>query len=404
MSLRLLATIVPAVLSTLATAVGIVLFALSPRESAPIELRAENTYPLIAMQLSLLTVGAAIAWRHRANPIGWLLSATGLAAGLVYLAGGYATYGMLSTNRLPSADVVAWLFSWAKLAMGLSLPPIFFLFPDGQLRSRRDRIGLVTGLTAVLLGVGVLAFSPGPLLGILFVQNPYGWNAGEAALKLAFAVACVLGFVFLFLGTISLRARYRGASGLERQQLKWLYGAAGLYVVTLVVILPPYLAEWLGIPVEALIRYLANLIGGLAYTIFPIAIGIAILRHRLYDIDVLINRTLVYGATTATLLGLYAVIVLVALALLRPLTQGSELAVAVSTLAVASLIQPVRRRVQRGVDRRFYRSRYDAARTLEAFGTRLRDEVDIDALRHELVAVVHDTMEPAHASLWLRPQ
>jgi len=402
MSLRLLAAIVPAVLSTLATAVGIVLFVLSPRESAPIELRAENTFPLIAMQVSLLTVGAAIAWRHQANPIGWLLSATGLAAGLVYLAGGYATYGMLSASGLPSADVVAWIFSWSKLAMALSLPPIFFLFPDGRLRFRRDRVGLVTGLTAILLGVGVLAFYPGPLLGIMFVQNPYGWNAGAAALDLAFAVASVLGLVFLILGTSSLRARYRGASGLERQQLKWLYGAAGLYVVTLAVVLPPYLAQWLGIPVDASIRFLANLIGGLAYTIFPIAIGIAILRHRLYDIDVLINRTLVYGATTATLVAMYALGVLAAHALLRPFTQGNELAVAVSTLAVAALIQPVRRRIQQGVDRRFYRSRYDAARTLDAFGTRLRDEVDIDALRRDLIDVVRDTMEPAHASVWLR--
>ena len=134
----------------------------------------------------------------------------------------------------------------------------------------------------------------------------------------------------------------------------------------------------------------------------PASIAVAILRHQLYDIDLVINRTLVYGATTATLAALYAGVALIAQGLFRPLTQGTELGVAVSTLTVAALIQPIKRAVQRAVDRRFYRSRYDAARTVDALAVRLRDEVDLDALRRELVAVARDTMQPAHASVWLR--
>jgi len=404
MSLRLIAALAPAVTSTLATAIGVILFNLTPRENVPIGLRVEETYPFIVIQISLWTVGATIAWRHPANPIGWLLSAGGLAFGLVYLAGGYAIYGSLSTSGLPYADLAAWIFSWGKVGTGLCAFPVIFLFPDGHAKFRAARVGLATTVSAMVLSAVVLALYPGPLLGIGFVENPYGWSDGAATLNLGLAVVLALALVSVVLGLSSLRARYRDANGIERQQLKWLYGGAGLYLLITIVVVPFYGAGLLGIPVDARISYLANLISGLVFVIFPIAIGIAILRHRLYDIDVLINRTLVYGATTATIVAMYALGVLAAHALLRPFTQGNELAVAASTLAVAALIQPVRRRIQRGVDRRFYRSRYDAARTLDAFGTRLRDEVDIDALRHELVAVVRDTMEPAHASVWLRPQ
>ena len=404
MSLRLLAVFALAALSTLATAIGVVLFNLTPRESVPIDLRAENTYPFILIQVSLLTVGAAIAWRHPANPIGWLFSATGLAAALAYLASAYAIYGTLSARGLPSADVAGWIFSWGKVAIGMWMPPLVFLFPDGRLRSRHDGVGLVMGLSAMALIAAMLASYPGPLLAIELIENPYGWKAGATAIELVLAVACALVIPFVLYGISSLRARYRAAGSLERLQLKWFCGGAVLYLVTTAVVGPAYVAAWLGIPVDELIRFLANLIGGLAYTIFPIAIGIAILRYRLYEIDVVIRRTLVYGAVSLILAATYLAAVLVLQAALRSLTSGSELAVAGSTLMVIALFQPLRARIQTGVDRRFYRSHYDAARTLDDFSVRLRDEVDLDAVRSDLLDAVDRTVQPASASVWLREQ
>lgn len=172
--------------------------------------------------------------------------------------------------------------------------------------------------------------------------------------------------------------------------------------MVLPVILPPFLSEWLGIPFDASIRHLANVGGALSYTIIPIAIGIAILRHRLYDIDVVIHRTLVYGAVSVILVATYLAAVVSLQTALRPFTAGTDLAVAVSTLIVVALFQPLRRRVQDAVDLRFYRARYDAARTLDAFTARLRDEVDLASVRADLLDVVGDTVRPAHASVWLR--
>lgn len=196
MSLRLAGTLAPGALSTVATLAGVLLFSLTPPETAPVGLRLEDAYPFITLQVSLGTVGAAIAWRHPANPIGWLLSASGLAAGLAYFAGGYATYGSLSEDGLPSADVAGWIFTWGKVAMGLGVLPILLLFPDGRLRSRGARVGLAAGVSSIVLTVGVIAFHPGPLLGIGFVENPYGWRDGSAILDLALAVALLPGLAF----------------------------------------------------------------------------------------------------------------------------------------------------------------------------------------------------------------
>ncbi len=234
------------------------------------------------------------------------------------------------------------------------------------------------------------AFSPGRLSGFPR-DNPFGLGGagGELAEALAFSYALVT--IAFLAAAASVVVRLRRASGDERQQLKWLASAGVLVFV--------------GVLTTNL-----NLVGGDAFPIFvgqiavAVAVGVAILRYRLYDIDVVINRTLVYGALTATLAGTYLGSVLLLQLALSGVTANNSLAVAGSTLAVAALFQPARRRIQATVDRRFYRHKYDAARTIEAFGAHLRDEVDLDALALELRAVVGETMQPAHVSLWIRPR
>jgi hypothetical protein len=201
----------------------------------------------------------------------------------------------------------------------------------------------------------------------------------------------------LALSAASLLVRFRRARGVERQQLKWLAYAAGM----LAAYLPFALIFVVIYPIPALILPI-SLLGIAIFAGIPIATGLAVLRYRLYDIDLLINRTLVYAATSAAIAAMFFVGIVALQALLRPLTNGSELAIAVSTLISFALFQPVRRRIQETVDRRFDRSRYDAARTLDAFADRLRDEVNLDALREDLLVSVQQTMAPAHMSLWLR--
>ncbi|MFL6173772.1 MAG: hypothetical protein ACJ716_12855, partial [Marmoricola sp.] len=192
----------------------------------------------------------------------------------------------------------------------------------------------------------------------------------------------------------SLVVRFRRSRGVEREQLKWLALAGTVVTVTIIVVMPLY---------DVLGSGTSNALIMLAVIGLPLAAGIAILRYRLYDIDLVINRTLVYGTLTALLAGVYLGSVLILQLALEKVTQGSGLAVAVSTLATAALVRPARTRIQSVVDRRFFRRRYDAARTLSEFGARLRDQVDLDALQHDLRAVVVETMQPAHVSLWTTP-
>jgi hypothetical protein len=238
--------------------------------------------------------------------------------------------------------------------------------------------------TAMLAPKGLSGGKPAP--------NPFGGIQGTIG-ELLNVVLAALFFLFVPLVVGALLAaivRFARSRGAERQQLKWLAYWAGLFGVVLVSsAIAPSAATTLAVNVG---------INGL-----PIAVAIAILRYRLYDIDLLIKRTLVYGATSAAIAASFSAGTIAVQALLRPVTSGDELAVAVSTLLSVALFQPIRGRVQDAVDRRFDRSRYDAARTLDAFADRLRDEVDLDALRAELLDVVGGTMAPAHASLWLRP-
>jgi hypothetical protein len=237
------------------------------------------------------------------------------------------------------------------------------------------------------------ALAPGSLEAADFpwVDNPFG--VGGLGLDKLAAVAFPVVAAAAFAGIASLVVRYRRARGVERQQLKWVAGASCLLVVAAVggTLLSPWLGSGVG--------WIGILLGLLS---IAIAVGVALLRHRLYDLDVVVNRTLVYAGLTALLAATYLVCVLLLQLVASGAAGGSSLAVAVSTLAVAALFRPARGRIQHAVDHRFYRRKYDAERTVEAFSTRLRDEVDLDALDHELSAVVRDTLQPSHVSLWLR--
>jgi len=332
------------------------------------------------------TVGALVASRRPRNPIGWIL----LAGGVAYTVGGLT---VSQTEGDGSAPVlVHWLSTWVWMA-GIGPVATFglLLFPDGRLPSGGWRIFAWFAAAAIVATGALIAFEPGPFEGST-IENPLGIDALPGlfdALQNAAPAALALA---IFGSIASLFVRFRRARDVERQQLKWLSYTGALVGVALAV----------AITIETIVGDravdLTNTIVSLSLALVPLAMGIAILRHRLFDIDVVINRTLVYGALTATLGGAY-----LGLVLLVGLAVGeSGFAVAVSTLAVAALFRPARARIQAAVDRRFYRRRYDAAQTLEAFGGRLRDELDLETLGEDLRDVVAETVQPAHVSLWLR--
>ncbi len=402
MSLRLFAIFAPATLSAALTIAGLVLFGLAPAEKVPVGLHLEESYPFVFMQLSLGVVGAAVAWRQPRNPIGWLLPTGGLASSVEFMAAGYMTYGLLSEGGLPWADVVSWFWSWGATFVGLCVVPVLFLFPDGHLRSRRARVGIVMGVLATVAIAVVISPRAGPMLGVRFAENPFGWREGGRLLDLALVIPFALGLSSFALGASELRTRYRSANDLERQQLKWLFGGVALWAATYTIATPAIFSDAFGIAVEPVVPYLGRIGAAVGFSIVPVVIGIAILRYRLYEIDVLIRRTLTYAVLSATLFVAYVTGVALIQFVFSPVTSGNGLAVAISTLAVVALFQPLRHRIQSSVDRRFYRRRYDAVRTLDSFAVRLRDEIDLDALRAELITAVGATVQPTHASLWLR--
>jgi hypothetical protein len=349
--------------------------------------------------LSFATVGALVAVSQPRNAIGWLFLAGGVAAALEEPLLGWATYTFVTEpGSLPGGAAAAlvadaaWLPSLASATLFM-----FVLFPTGRPPSPRWRpfiwvfaIDMAVYVVATLLNPGGLYFFPG-------VDNPIGVEAAGASLQTVVDFASPIVFVSLLLGLVALVLRFRRSTGVERRQLKWIVYLAGVFVA-----LTPALIV-LG---ERDVEMGGVLVSDLAFTALvcavPVAVGVAILRHRLYDVDVVINRTLVYGALTATLAAAYVGSVLLLQLALSPLTEDSGLAIAGSTLAVAALFRPARARIQTAVDRRFYRSRYDAALTLDGFGARVRDQVELDSLGAELRTVVTDTMQPAHLSLWLR--
>ena len=360
--------------------------------------------------LAFPVVGALIVSRRPENPIGWICLAAGLFWMLNVLGEGLDTYlraadpGWLrSTVALDALTFWSWVPPVGLLGIYMIL-----LFPDGRLPSRRWRpFAWFAGVVMVLISVGFV-FVPGPLEGHDGIQNPFGlewlaWVENVAVFIILMLPLCILASAF------SLVLRYRRSGGVVREQIKWLAFAASLVglvyfggLVAELVFAPDSLIDDAAPPLWVKISRIMIL---LSYAGVPVAVGFAILRHRLYDIDVIINRALVYAALTATL----ALVYIGGVAGLQYVFgvyvgqgQHSQLAVVASTLAIAALFGPLRSRTQRFVDRRFYRRKYDAERTLAAFSARLRDETDLDALSEDLVSVVRETMQPAHAGLWRR--
>jgi hypothetical protein len=362
--------------------------------------------------LAFPTVGAICLLRRPSQPVGWLLSVVALGWALANAATGYAQYARsASPATLPGIEWALWLSgnSWTIVASQGVLLMLLLLFPTGSLISSRWRpvAWLVVGWTVV--SVFAVAFAGGTLddmLG-LGIANPAAAPEPVGAVLRALAGWLPYCFILLFaVGAIALGLRFRGSRGVERQQLKWIAVAAPVVVVALAVtfgalaLLGAQPTSGAAAPTGWLLA--VGIVGTLSPGLLPVAIGIAILRYRLYDIDRLINRALVYGVLTATLAASYVGVIAVLQVVLQPFTRGSQLTIAASTLVVAALFQPLRARIQRAVDRRFYRSRYNAERTVERFAGRLRDELDLAALSAELIGVVGETVRPARAGLWLR--
>ena len=345
--------------------------------------------------LAFSTVGALVGSRRPENPIGWLFCSGAFIWILGELALEYGVYALITApGALPAGAWVAWFGAWAR-GMGWFLLILFLLplFPNGRLLSPRWRpllwgtVGFVVLFTLVswLSSVSVD-------FRLASVRNPLGLEL-EVVDLLGEAMYLVLPLLLVPSGAAAI-VRFRRSRGDERQQLKWF-----AYAVALMVVL---FGSWLSlaiagfVPSNALI-WTVPLIG------LPIAVGIAVLRYHLYDIDLVINRTLVYGALSVTLAAVYFGGVVGLQYVFRTLTgSASQLAVVASTLAIAALFIPLRRRIQDFMDRRFYRKKYDAAKTLGTFSAKLRDETDLDALNEELVAAIRETIQPEHVSLWFR--
>ena len=349
------------------------------------------------MIVAFAALGALVASRRPRNPIGWILVVSPVCLAFTQVARDWYVHTLFADpGSLPLATGFMWAANWAWIPGFMPLLTLLLLlFPDGRLPSRRWlAMGWLAGLGMGLLIVGY-AFAPGPLEDYTRVDNPLGIGGGIGE---ALEVFRAVGFPFFALAAIgsmaSLVVRFWCSHGVERQQLKWMAAAAALVVVA-----------WLVNAVfDQVVGGDISIILPIALLALPVAATVAILRYRLYDLGLVVNRALVYGALSGILAAAYLGSVLLLQLALEPLTSDSGLAIAGSTLAVAALFRPLRARIQALVDRRFYRRRYDAARTVERFSARLRDEVELEALTEELRGVVRETVQPAHVSLWMRAE
>ena len=340
-------------------------------------------------------LGGLIASRRLRNTYGWVWLGFGMGLALQQFAASYAAYALVEPGTLVAPLTISRVLGLGnQVALALA-PFLFLLFPTGRLPSRRWRplawISALSGATILVL--------------VFLFENPdkVGGTIGIMAASVVFVI-----FATIALSALSLLFRYRRASGVERQQLKWVAFTAvlaGSFLVgqQLAWLAALLVANSLGWELPGLNQSLENLLNVTFNVCLYAGVGIAILRYRLYDIDIIINRTLVYGSLTVSLALVYVGGVISLQGLLRALAgQGSQLAIVASTLAIAALFNPLRRRIQSFIDRRFYRRKYDAAKTLEVFSAKLREETDLDELNSDLVRVVRETMQPEHVSLWLR--
>jgi hypothetical protein len=347
------------------------------------------------------TVGAVITPRlPRQNPVGWLFCIIGLVGGVRLFVAEYAIVTLLAEpgtlpSTLPGGETLAWISSWVwVLHVGLFVF-LALLFPDGRPPSSRWR-PLVWGIGVVIVaGTVSVALWPETARGFDLLNHPLGTEVATDVINPVQTILYALGLI----AAASLLVRLRRSKGVERQQVKWFTYAVAVLATsaTLAYVVSDSMGvvwlEWV-----SSVLVIASVVG------LPVAVGIAILRYHLYDIDLIINRTLVYGSLTAVLAGLYFGSIVVLQLLFRALTgEGSQLVVVASTLTIAALFNPLRGRIQGLIDRSFYRRKYDAVKTLEVFSGKLRDETDLDALSDDLIGVVRGTMQPAHVSLWLRP-
>lgn len=341
-------------------------------------------------------LGALISSRRPENRYGWLWLGVGLAFALLSFGWGYGAYAIVNPGTLPAyqtISVVAGDLGW--ISQVTLMPFILLLFPTGRLPSRRWRF-----VAWSVLGAGVLTLVVGlfqPESGVVDVENPFGVGsiAGQVVTGLTAAGVFVI-FLGIVLSAGSLFFRYRRASGVERQQIKWFAYAAVVFGGIII------FGGFLGRDLPGIWDALSE---SVTFAVLYVAVGVAILRYRLYEIDRIINRTLVYGLLVAGLAAVYVGGVAGLQYLFRALTgqeQQPQLVIVATTLLIAALFNPLRRRIQAAIDRSFYRGKYDAAKTLENFSAKLRDETDLEQLNRELVSVVQETMQPEHVSLWLR--
>jgi Na+-transporting NADH:ubiquinone oxidoreductase subunit NqrE len=384
------------VLSLALTALSLLLLALnlSHPDAHLFNYWLENT----VLAISFSIIGAIIASRLPANPLGWLYCAAACIIAVAYLSAEYAIYALLARpDSLPAGEALAWLASWTWIPSIGCIVLSLLLFPNGELPSSRWRWLAWLSVLVTIAGAVWVALSPDAIVNLGSIRNPLGIEGLPSGNKPVQTIMPAL----LFVAAVStLGLRLRRTRGIERQQIKWpaftavvAAGGSVLYDTAISEAIGLHWLEWAGYVVVIA-----------AIVSFPISIGIAIVRYRLYEIDTLINRTLVYGVLTAILAAVYfGAVVLLQRVFVLLTGEQSTLAVVASTLLIAALFTPLRHRIQSFIDRRFYRRKYDARKTLEAFSATLRDETNLEALNSELVGVVRETMQPAHVSLWLRP-
>jgi hypothetical protein len=348
---------------------------------------------LVLACVSAATVGAVLASRRPRHPVGWLLLISGLSIAWAGVPPAYAAYGLLARpGALPAAHAVARSWPITVVTAQTALSFVLLLTPTGSLPSPRWRWwARVTVAAAAILLVG-LALVSGPLdVRYQVLGGPFDLRGQGGVLLVVNQLALAFTTLAVVVGAGSLVVRFRRARGVERQQLRWVAWAATLAVLGAVVAL-----GGLAVGATAVVNWAIST----CFAVLPVALGAAILRYRLYDLDRIISRTLGYGLLTVLLGGGYAIVVL---GLGQLLGRDSSLVVAAATLAVAALFQPARRRIQQTVDRRFNRRRHDAAQTIGAFSDRLHQQIDLDSVTVQLLAVADQTMQPTQASLWLRP-